>query len=114
MLTLESTINLGPLLSQTRPNFREFPASPNINDNFQALRTFGNISAVAGIPAFDRHPGHDLAILLHDLALVVHEDQRVVRRLVGMFLVPFTGERKYAPYLGFAAGRRENRRFIAR
>ena len=65
---------------------------------------FRDVGAIARIPAFDRHPGHDLAILLNDLALVVHQDERVVGRLVRMILVTLAGEREHAPDLGLAAG----------
>src|SRR6185503_17189036 len=57
----------------------------------EPLRPFRDVGAIARIPAFNRHPRHDLAILLNDLTLVVHQDQRVVGRLVRVILVTLAG-----------------------
>src|SRR5579864_9627815 len=43
------------------PDFRVVAVVADDQRNLQALRTFRYVSAVAGIPSFDRHPGHDLA-----------------------------------------------------
>ena len=89
------------------PDFRIVTVIANDQTDLHALRSIRYIGAVARIPSLDRYPRHDLAILLHDLALVVHQDQGVVRRLVGMLLVTLTCQREYAPHIRFAAGSRK-------
>ena len=66
------------------------------------------------IPALDRHPGHDLAVFLNDLALVVHQDQRVVGRLVGVLFMALAGQREHTPHTRLLAGLGENFGLLAR
>src|SRR6202040_3322248 len=103
-VTLTAHDQLGTLHGTVAPDFRKVAVVANDQTDLHALRTFGNIGAIAGIPAFDRYPRHDLAVFLDDLALVVHQDQGVVRRLVRVLLVALAGEREHAPDLGLAAG----------
>src|SRR3984957_20958023 len=107
-VTLTAHDQLVTLHGTVAPDFRKVAVVANDQTDLHALRTFGNIGAIAGIPAFDRYPWHDLAVFLDDLALVVHQDQGVVRCLVRMLLVAFAGEREHAPDLGLAARFREN------
>jgi hypothetical protein len=72
--------------------------------DLHALGAVAHVGAVARVPALDGHPRHDLAVLLDDLALVVHEDQRVVGRLVRVLLMALAGQREHAPHVGAAAG----------
>src|SRR4029450_4633215 len=60
---------LGALHGAIAPDFRIVAVIADDQADPQAFRTIGDIGAVAGIPALDRHPRHDLAVLLHDLAL---------------------------------------------
>ena len=105
---------LGALHGAVAPDLRKVAVVADDQADLQALRAVGDIGAVAGIPAFDRHPRHDLAVLLDDLALVVHQDQGVVRRLVRMLLVALAGQREHAPDLGLAAGFGEDLGLLAR
>ena len=94
----------GALHGAVAPDFRKVAVVADDQADLQTFRAFGHVGAIAGIPAFDRHPRHDLAVLLDDLALVVHQDQGVVRRLVRMLLVALAGEREHAPDFCLAAG----------
>ena len=105
---------LGALHGAVTPDLREIAVVADDQADLHALRAVGDIGAIAGIPAFDRHPRHDLAVLLHDLALVVHQDQGVVGRLVRMLLVALAGEREHAPDLGLAAGLGEDLGLVTR
>src|SRR6202171_5626441 len=105
---------LGTLHGAVTPDFRKVAVVADDQADLEAFRTVGNIGAVAGIPAFDRHPWHDLAVFLDDLALVVHQNQGVVRRLVRMLLVTLAGQRKHAPHFRLAAGFGKDRGFFAR
>ena len=51
---------------------------------------------------------------MNDLAPIVHQDERVVRGLVGMILVTLAGKREHAPDLRFLAGLGEDFGFVAR
>src|SRR6266700_3846867 len=105
---------LGALHGAVAPDLRKIAVVADDQADLHALRTVGDIGAIAGIPAFDRHPRHDLAILLHDLTLVVHQDQSVVGRLVRMLLVALAGQREHAPHLRLAAGLGKDRGLFAR
>src|SRR5450830_231289 len=94
----------GPLHGAVAPDLGVVAVVADDQADLQALGAFAHIGAVAGVPALDRHPGHDLAVLLHDLALVVHEDQGVVGGLVGVLFMLLAGEREHAPDFGLAAG----------
>src|SRR5450830_711111 len=94
----------GALHGAVAPDFRIIAIVADDQTDFESLGSIADISGVAGIPAFDRRPGHDLAILLHNLALVVDQDQRVVRRLARMFFMTLAGQRKHAPDVGNATG----------
>ena len=96
------------------PDLRIVAVVADDQADLEALRPLGDVGAVARIPALDRHPRHDLAVLLNDLALVVHQDQRVVRRLVRVLLMTLAGQRKHAPALRFPAGVREDLGLLAR
>ncbi len=112
-VALATDDQLGTLHRAVAPDFRIVAVVADDQRHLEALRPFGNVGAVAGIPALDRHPWHDLAIFLHHLALVVHQDERVVGRLLRMLLVAFAGEREHAPDLRLAAGFRENLGLLA-
>src|SRR6266849_136844 len=96
------------------PDLREVAVVTDDQADLHALRAVGYVGAIAGVPALDWHPRHDLAILLNHLALVVHQDQRVVRRLVRMLFMALAGERKNAPDFRLAAGFRKNFRLLSR
>ncbi len=113
-VALAADDQLGALHGAIAPDLRVVAVIADDEAHLHALRAFGHVGAVARIPAFDRHPRHDLAVLLHDLALVVHQDQGVVGRLVGMLFVLLAGQREHAPDLGLAAGLGEDLGLVAR
>ncbi len=96
------------------PDLRIIAVVADDEADLQAFGTFRYIGAVARVPALYRHPRHDLAVLLHDLALVVHQDERVVRRLVRMLFMALSRQREHAPHVGLAAGIGEHRGLFAR
>src|SRR6516162_603784 len=96
------------------PNLRIIPVVADDEAYLQPLRTFGDVSTISGIPALNRHPRHDLPILLNDFAFVIHQNQGVVGRLVRMVLVPFAGEREHTPDLRLFASVGKNLCFLTR
>src|SRR6185437_6437858 len=58
----------GTLHCAISPYLRIISVVADDQADLQTLRSIGYVGAVAGIPAFDRHPWHDLAIFLNDLA----------------------------------------------
>jgi hypothetical protein len=113
-VALAADDQLGALHGAVAPDLGIVAVVADDQADLQALGPVADVGAVAGVPALHRHPRHDLAVLLHDLALVVHQDERVVRRLVRMLLVPLAGEREHAPHLGLAAGGGEDLGLLAR
>src|SRR5579883_6905 len=95
---------LGALHRAVAPDLGIVAVIADDEAHLEPLRALGDIGAIAGIPALDGNPGHDLAVFLHDLALVVHQDERVVGRLLRMLLMPLAGEREHTPDLRLAAG----------
>src|SRR5262249_13867248 len=78
-VALATDDELGPAHGAVAPDFRIIAVVADDQADLEPLGPVGNVRAVAGIPALDGAPGHDLAVLLHDLALIVHQDQGVVR-----------------------------------
>src|SRR6202040_3704231 len=69
-VALAANDQLGALHGAIAPDFRIVAVVADDQRHLHALRAFGNIGAVAGIPAFDRHPRHDLAVFLDHFTLV--------------------------------------------
>ncbi|MCY1555251.1 hypothetical protein D9M68_918910 [compost metagenome] len=74
------------------PDFGVIAVIADDEAHLHALGAFAHVGAVARIPALNGDPRHDFSVLLNNLALVVHQDERVVGCLVGVFFVTLAGE----------------------
>src|SRR5262249_26333595 len=88
---------LGAAHGTVAPDFRVVAVIADDEADLQPLGALRDVGAVARIPALDRAPGHDLAVLLDELPLIVEQDQGVVGHLPGVLLVPLAGKREDAP-----------------
>src|ERR1700691_5187232 len=77
-VALAADDQLGPLHGAVAPDLGIIAVITDDERYLEPLGSVGNVGAIAGIPALDRHAGHDLAIFLHYLVLVVHQDEGVV------------------------------------
>src|SRR5690606_38292440 len=96
-VALAADDQLGALHRAVAPDLRVIAVVADDQADLHALRAFGDVGAVARVPALDRAPGDAVAVFLTDLALVVGQHQRVVGRVVRVLLVALAGQRDDAP-----------------
>ena len=81
------------------PDFGVVPVVTDNQTDFETFRAFRNESFITGVPAFNRTPGQNLPVLLHDFTSVIYEYKCIVRVLARVFFMLFPSNTKDAPAL---------------
>mmetsp|Transcript_47660 Transcript_47660/g.115704 ORF Transcript_47660/g.115704 Transcript_47660/m.115704 type:complete len:238 (+) Transcript_47660:624-1337(+) len=102
-VTLAPDHQLGALHAAVPPDLRVVAVIADDQADLEPLGTLSDVRGLAGVPALDRAPGEDLAVLLDDLALVVDQNEGVVGLLPGMLLVLLPRKAEDAPDLALLA-----------